>query len=127
MCSHIKSILDYSIIGSVGEPWDFESIAGDNIFRGKVISIELSPKDEQILLCKISKFNFEGKDIDTVIAGERGRPKHDICAQLLAGERVICNFAFQANGSPIEIGKACVFLLENPTPKFMIGSLMLDT
>ena len=56
----ISNPLEKKLIGSlveisVGEPWDFESEAGENILFGKILDV-LEYDKEKTLICKVTPF-----------------------------------------------------------------------
>jgi hypothetical protein len=133
MFSHIKNIQD--LIGkkiecSIGEPWDFESEAGQNKIKGEIIDIS-TEEDKKLgiknwVLCKIIPFSLEGKKITFFYASKR-YTEDDLIKDLMNGKSVTCNFPYDKSGKELTGNRIRKAELEKNPENFgwLIGSIKI--
>lgn len=133
MFSHIKNTKD--LIGkkiecSIGEPWDFESEAGQNKITGEIIDIS-TEEDRKLgvkdwVLCKIIPFNIEKNRISFVYASKR-YVEDDLIKDLMDGKSVVCNFPYDRSGKELSNSKIREVYLNNNFEGFggLTGSIKI--
>lgn len=111
------------VLGSVGEPWDFESDAGPNVIAGKVEAVSPAADSSGWILCRVKPFVHSGGAVDQVVAVLRYRST-DNFGDLCAGKRIGVNFVFEP-GLALATEGDVVRLLTRPGHPFLAGSLQL--
>lgn len=94
----IDSLEGRSFKGSVGEPWNFVSDAGDNVLKGSILEVQ-----DDCLLLKIVPFQTEeDTKIEQVIAYNRYVGNQKVVQELAAGRTAIVHFCFRTDGVKIQ-------------------------
>jgi len=111
-----KNLIGKKIECSIGEPWDFESEAGQNKIMGEIIDVS-NEEDKKLgvkdwVLCKITPFNIGRNKISFVYASKR-YVKDDLIKGLIDGKSVVCNFPYDKSGKNLSNVKIREAYLDN--------------
>jgi len=107
---------------SIGEPWDFQSSAGQNKIKGNITSISKGP-DSDWLLLDITPFKHDGIEINQVVAVNRYKSSQDMFGQLLSGESITVNFMYPADGHKLSPDTLWSELEDETKFRFLVGSI----
>ena len=133
MFSHIKNTKD--LIGkkiecSIGEPWDFESEAGQNKIIGEIIDVS-NDEDSKLniddwVLCRVMPFKINQASIDMIY----GTVRHygfDLFDELMNYKSVSCNFPYDKSGKELTVDRIRKAELEKNPENFgwLIGGIKI--
>jgi hypothetical protein len=119
----LASLVGRPLRGTIGEPWNFVSDAGQSVIVGKIESVSPAAIEAPWLLCRIQPFVHEGRTITQVVAVERyarAEPLPNLCV----GARVGVNLMFDATGKPLAPSRVAEFLASK-TGRFLAGSIQV--
>ncbi|NIX77458.1 hypothetical protein [Microvirga terricola] len=121
----IARLIGRAVECSVGEPWDFQSEAGQNRLTGVIIAAAAPDDNPSRVLCRVSKFTSSDHSVNYIQATTRSASSGDLIESLLAGERVPSNLAFRYSWNNPE----AVTFLDTRQPitdgTWLIGSIRL--
>jgi hypothetical protein len=123
----MNALIGRAIECSIGEPWDFESVAGRNLLIGPVLATaDAKSVGSEAVLCKVSTFQVAGHPVNMVQATKRHAIPGDLIEQLLAGEEVSCNLSYQYHW--LDLGKPEFLDTRKAIPSggWLIGSIRLS-
>ena len=118
----LEKLINKKVVIAIGEPWNFESDAGENILNG-TINLVSNESEIEWLRCDVSPFDFEGQEIKSVVAVHRYA--HQSFQSLLDGEQVICNFMYESTGKELSAQQVSEIILKKIQINFLIGSIQL--
>lgn len=125
MSNHIDGFIGMHFTASIGEPWDFISEAGENNIEGRVVGVRETEKHGVLLLCKISKFIKDGKEIGQVVAVNRYKGSQIIAINTAKDKGLGLNFIFPVSGKELAISDLQDFLDGNDEKSFIVGTFRL--
>jgi hypothetical protein len=120
-----REIIGRSFIASIGEPWDFESDAGENRLDGRVMAISNDDEHVQWCLCKVSPFSRNGHSVNTVGIVRRYASDDRIIDTLLQNGKVGANLIYDETGSNLSEGKLRDALASGRGCAFLVGTVEL--
>lgn len=120
-----NSLVGRHIIAEIGEPWDFESLAGSNELFGYIEAASSSASAKNWILCKISPFMHDGNHITTILAVKRYK-NHNIIDELSKGKEISVNMVYDEKGGFISSADAEEMLRTQEHP-FLIGTIKLQS
>jgi len=117
-----NSLINRTFEASIGEPWDFESSAGENILVGTISA--LSPENfGEWLLLEVKPFKYKEAEIRQVLGINRYKTNQVLFANLMAGKKVTLNFMFPKDGHAITESQVWKELKNNSKLSFLVGSI----
>ncbi len=125
MSNLINRIVGRRISASIGEPWDFESEAGQNRLEGTVIAISESGEYAQWCLCDVSAFTVAENRITKVGIVDRYAEGTRLPERLARGERVGANFVYDASGRDLTPATLTYALATKSGLAFLAGSVQV--
>jgi len=125
MSIRTRTTVGATVVASIGEPWDFESDAGQNRLNGSVIQESAPNETPQWCLCEVSPFLSQGRSISKVGVFRRHVGGQDIVDRLAAGERVVVNFAYDATGAELSEARLKSAISSKSDLSFLAGSVQL--
>ena len=121
----VSELKGRQFVASIGEPWDFASLAGDNRLEGYVSCVVVQ-KDQAALLCKVLPFKVSTVEISQVVAVNRYVGGQDVLKTLLESQAATMNFVYLKSGHVLAESDVLA-ILANPEPKgFLVGSMTLS-
>lgn len=93
-----NSLVGKNFIASIGEPWDFHSISGDNTLSGTILSVSDSNSSSQYILLETGSFEYENTTINHVLAVNRYSTSQDIFQEIFLADGATVNFLFRKDG-----------------------------
>lgn len=123
MSSHTGNLVGRSVLASIGEPWDFESDAGQNRLEGRVTAVSSAADAVQWCLCTVSKFRGSGNRVTTVGIVDRYAAHGSLPERLERGERVGANFVYDASGNDLTPEDLSADLASKSGLAFLAGSV----
>ncbi len=124
MLNHIRSSLaGKTFEASIGEPWNFESHAGQNKLAGVILATSIEGSDVDWLLLKVSPFDHKGHKIKQVVGVNRYSSSQDVFGQLLAHKIVTLNFMFTLDGHELTESSILSELSNQSNFSFLVGSM----
>jgi hypothetical protein len=122
MNTEIASILGMRLEGSVGEPWDFVSQAGEGRFIGRVTGFSIE-SDKDWIAFSVSPFEFRGVAISNLIGVQRYFEPDGFIAAFRAGTSVGTNMFFNTDGSTITFDNNLASGTIGDKLSFLVGSI----
>ena len=120
------SLIGRSIVGSVGEPWDFTSEAGDNKITGMVSSISDPNTATSWVKISISPFRFEGAKIFDLVCIPRYIDIKGLVSVLAEGEKATVNMHFKKDGTAFAVSYFGDRARHDDKTSFLVGSIWLN-
>jgi len=108
---------------SIGEPWDFQSMSGQNKLIGAIVAISDANSDVDWLLMEVNPFQYKGNEIRQVVGVNRYKSSQDIFGQLLVGKSTTLNFMFTTDGHELKGDTVLSELATESKFSFLIGSM----
>lgn len=125
MFNHIADLVGKSFSASIGEPWDFESDAGQNKLEGKIQKIVFDNARNPLLFCEVSPFSFSGNRISQVVAVNRYISSQDVINDLSVTGTATLNFIFQKSGDSFSVDGIDSTLGSLTNCSFIVGTMKL--
>jgi hypothetical protein len=125
MSSRTDSLVGRSITASIGEPWNFESAAGQNRLEGRITAISDTSDAVQWCLCTVSAFGEAQKRVTTVGIVDRYAADTRLPDRLAQGERVGVNFVHDASGRELTAATLSSVLTSKAGLAFLAGSVQV--
>jgi hypothetical protein len=107
----------------IGEPWDFQSTAGQNRLTGAVLAASDISSSVEWLLLEVRQFQYEGNEITQVVGVNRYISGQDVFGELLAGNASTLNFMFALDGHELTADTVLTELAEKSKFGFLVGSV----
>lgn len=118
-------IIGGAISGTIGEPWDFFSLAGEGRIRGTVSATSKSNGQIQWIEISVSPFTNNGVEIRELLGVRRYSQSKGLIEELIAGEVVGLNLLFNIAGRPISHEDVQKYEFNGSEISFLIGSVQL--
>jgi len=125
MSNHTAELIGKSFQASIGEPWDFESDAGQNRLEGAIQQMVLDQSGNPLLLCEVIPFSSSGKRISSVIAVNRYTGSQNLIDVLSMSGSVTLNFMFQRSGEIFSAEDVESVLRRAADCSFLVGTMKL--
>jgi hypothetical protein len=125
MSNRTDSLVGRLVSASIGEPWDFESDAGQNRLDGRVTAVSAATDSVQWCLCSVSEFRKDGNVVRTVGIVDRYAAQDALPQRLARGERVGANFVYDAGGKDLTPGDLRSALGSTSGLAFLAGAVQL--
>ena len=125
MSSRTNSLVGRPITASVGEPWDFESAAGQNRLEGRITAVSDVSEPVQWCLCAVSAFGDPHRRVTTVGVVERYAEDAELLERLAQGERVGANFVYDPSGNELTVATLRTALGSKKGMAFLAGSVQV--
>lgn len=126
MFNHIDAtkLTGCQISGSIGEPWDFSSAAGEGRIEGVILEVSGDPNQEWL---KVSILPFDGKTatISEVIGVGRYRRGKNLIMELCSGASAGVNLFYKTNGGAIQYADIEKDSTGSGEISFLVGSLKI--
>ncbi len=101
MSSRTDSLVGRPITASIGEPWDFQSEAGQNRLEGSITAVSGLSEPVQWCLCAVSAFGDAHRRVSRVGIVERYAEDTALLGRLAQGEKVGANFVYDPSGNEL--------------------------
>jgi hypothetical protein len=121
--SEVFYLINKSFEASIGEPWDFQSKAGQNKLTGTILAVSDESSSVDWLLLKVSPFRYEGNEIKKVVGINRYKTSQNLFGDLLDGNTVTLNFMFPINGYELKNDNILTELADESKFSFLVGSI----
>ena len=125
MSNHTADLVGKSFHASIGEPWDFESDAGQNRLEGKIQQIIFDVSGNPLLLCEVVPFSSSGIRIGSVVAVNRYVSSQNIIDVLSTAGSATLNFMFQRSGKVFLEEETESVLSQAEACSFLVGTMKL--
>ncbi len=127
MSSHtdFKFMNGKSIMGMIGEPWDFVSLAGEGLIVGTISDVSDGKDLKEWVKASIKIFFYEGAEISEIVCTSRYSQHGGIVERLLTGESVGLNMFFNKAGKEISYKDVQNCKVVDEDLSFLVGSLKL--
>jgi hypothetical protein len=125
MSNHTADLVGRLFYASIGEPWDFESDAGQNRLEGKIRQIVFDRSGSPLLLCEVIPFLSSGKRISSVVAVNRYTGNQNLIDALSMSGSAILNFMFQRSGEVFSAEDIEAVLRRTLSCGFLVGTMKL--
>jgi hypothetical protein len=124
MSSHTRVyLINKSFEASIGEPWDFQSKAGQNKLTGTILAVSDESSSVDWLLLEVSPFQHEGNEIKQVVGINRYKTSQNVFGELLDGNAVTLNFMFPIDGHELKNDNVLTELANESKFSFLVGSI----
>lgn len=127
MPNHTDSLVGRPIVASIGEPWDFESTAGQNRLEGRVTAVSHVSEPIPWCLCTVSAFGDAQKRVKAVGIVDRYAADIRLSERLAQGERVGANFVYDPSGDELTVTALIAALANKKGMAFLAGSVQVQT
>lgn len=121
----LEDIKGREILGMIGEPWDFSSLAGEGRVAGFVSEISDAKDQKEWIKLSIEQFLHEGAEISQILCVSRYSQKTGIFKGLLAGDFVGLNMFFNKFGKDLSYEDVRNYHPINQNISFLVGSIKL--
>lgn len=125
MSNHTVDLVGKSFQASIGEPWDFESDAGQNRLEGKIQQIVFDQSGNPLLLCEVIPFLSAEKRISSVVAVNRYAGSQNLIDALSLSGSATLNFMFQQSGEMFSAEDVEQDLRREADCGFLVGTMKL--
>lgn len=125
MSNHTVDLVGRSFQASIGEPWDFESHAGQNRLEGRIQQIVFDQSGNPLLLCEVTPFSSAGKRISSVVAVNRYMSSQNLVDVLSMSSSANLNFIFQRSGEIFLAADVEQALRREEGYSFLVGTMKL--
>jgi hypothetical protein len=120
----VDQFIEKKITVSVGEPWDFESKSGQNRLTGNIVHVVFDQESNPLLVCKVSTFLINKKNIDFVVAVNRYSTTQNLLENLGTGKPIGVNmFYFDEDVKYSDIIDA---IRKNKHLGFLVGTISIE-
>lgn len=126
MSNHTADLVGKSFHASIGEPWNFESAAGQNRLEGKIQRIVFEQPGQPLILCEVSPFLSSGKTISSIVAVNRYTSSQNLIDDLSMSGSAILNFMFQKSGKIFLAEDIEAVLNRAEDCSFLVGTMRLN-
>ena len=124
MSNHTREyLINKHFEASIGEPWDFQSKAGQNKLTGSILAVSDISSSVDWLLLEVSPFNYQGNEIKQVVGVNRYKSSQDIYGELLVGNVTTLNFMFTIDGHELKDDAVLTELTDESKFGFLVGSI----
>lgn len=125
MYNHTVDLVGRPFHASIGEPWDFESDAGQNRLVGVIQRMALDKTGNVLLICDVIPFMASGKKVTSVVAVNRyNRSQNPVDVLKMSGSATM-NFMFKRSGEIFSVEDIEQALLREDSCSFLVGSMKL--
>ncbi len=117
-----EKLINKKVIISVGEPWDFNSAAGQNIMKGS-ISLISNENETEWIKCEVSPF-YSGKFriTNVVVVNRYQKQSFEL---LLKGARLTANILYEPTGKELDATQISTILQKKNGMEFLVGSIQI--
>lgn len=118
-----KDYIGKKFEASIGEPWDFESSAGDNKLIGHILDLPDDLSKYDWLLLEVLPFLNNNIKINQVLGVNRYISSQNIYENLNNNKKIILNFMFPKDGHNINMDTIFSELEDESNFSFLVGSI----
>ncbi len=126
MSNHIVDLIGKSFHVSIGEPWDFESNAGQNLMKGRIREIVFDQTGSPLILCEVIPFSSSGRSISSIVAVNRYQNTQDVIESLRLSGSAGLNFIFRRSGEIFSVDNVETVLNRGADCSFLVGTMKLE-
>lgn len=126
MSNRTDGLVGKRIAVSIGEPWDFESSAGENRLEGVVTAVARSGESAQWCLCAVSAFDCAGAKVSTVGVVDRYSEATPLSERLIQGESAHVNLPYDPTGNDLTPASLRKALSSQQGLRFLVGSVRVE-